>query len=201
VKDVKTIKNTYVGTSIVSVLLGLFLVIRPEASGNAISYIIGACFIFYGVVHIVSYLISKDESFYQYDLAKGIITVTVGVFLIVQPSFVVSILPTLLGFIILVSGIFGLQSSINMLRRSPSKSWVAVFVPAVITIVLGILIVVNPFQWAKALLVVIGGCLIWNGVSNFWTHLCLSKRVKEAQTKAESIETTAQEGDPLNEDK
>ena len=180
--NIKSIKNTYVGVSLISVILGLFLVIKPEISSNIISYIIGAGFVFYGVVHILTYILLKDDSFYQYDLAKGIITTAIGVFFIIKPTFIASILPTILGIAILVNGIFGLQSSLNMLRNS-RKRWLTVFIPAVITIGLGILILTNPFKWTAMLLVIIGGCLIWNGISNFWTHLCLCKKLKEAEKK------------------
>lgn len=199
-KDVKKIKNAYVSTSLISFVLGLFLVLKPATSGNIISYILGTCFIFYGVVHIVTYIIAKNENFYQYDLAKGIITVSIGIFFILRPSFIISILPTLLGFAILVNGIFGIQSSINMLRAT-SKGWLAVFIPAIITIILGMLIVINPFEWAKMLLVIIGGCLIWNGVSNFWTHICISKKFKEVQSKTQPIDTTADESNDINQNK
>lgn len=199
-KDVKKIKNAYISTSLISFVLGLFLVLKPETSGNIISYILGACFIFYGIVHIVTYIIVKNENFYQYDLAKGIITVSIGIFFILRPSFIISILPTILGFAILINGIFGIQSSINMLRAD-SKKWLAVFIPAIITIVLGMLILINPFKWAQMLLVIIGGCLIWNGVSNFWTHICIAKKFKEIQTQQQPIDTTADESPILKQDK
>lgn len=192
IKNIKNIKNTYIGVSLISVLLGLFLVIKPETSSNIISYIIGAGFVFYGAVHILTYILVKNDSFYQYDFAKGIIFFIIGVFFILKPTFIVSILPTILGLAILINGIFGLQSSINMLRSSKQR-WLTVFIPSIITIVLGILIVTNPFNWAKNLLIILGGFLIWNGISNFWTHLCLCKKLKEFEKKENSIDTTADE--------
>lgn len=188
----KNIKHTYVGISLISLLLGLFLVIKPETSSNIFSYIIGGGFVFYGIVHIATYILIKEDSFYQFDLAKGIITTTIGAFFIFKPTFIVSILPTILGFAILINGIFGLQSSINMFRNS-RKRWLSVFIPSIVTIILGILIVLNPFNWAKALMMIIGCCLIWNGLSNFWTHFCICKKVKEAKNKETPIETTAEE--------
>lgn len=185
----KTIKQTYIGISLVSVLLGLFLVIKPETSSNIFTYIIGAGFVFYGVVHMVTYILVKNDSFYQYDLAKGIITTIIGVFFILKPTVIASILPMTLGIAILINGIFSLQSSINILRNT-SSNWLRVLIPAVITIALGLLIVLNPFASVKTLLIIIGCCLIWNGISNFWTHLCVSKKVKEAQVE---IETSAEE--------
>ena len=189
INQVKAIKQTYIGVSLVSILLGIFLVVKPETSSNIFTYIIGACFVFYGVVHMATYILVKNDSFYQYDLAKGIITTTIGVIFILKPTIIASILPMILGIAILVNGIFGLQSSINILRNT-STTWVRVLIPAIITIALGLLIVLNPFESVKTLLIIIGCCLIWNGISNFWTHLCVSKKVKEAQTE---IETSAVE--------
>lgn len=190
----KTIKNTYVGVSLVSVALGLFLILKPEMSYNIISYIIGAGFVFYGMVYALNYILVKSESFYQYDLAKGIVSVICGVFFIIKPTVIASILPTLLGLAILINGIFGIQSAINILRNS-SKHWLTVLIPSIVTIVLGMLMLINPFNWAKNLLVILGAFLVWNGVSNFWTHLCLCSKVKEAEKVNSSIETTAEEKD------
>ncbi|MCD7800834.1 MAG: DUF308 domain-containing protein [Ruminococcus sp.] len=189
VSSIKTIKQTYVGISLISVLLGIFLVIKPETSSNIITIIIGACFVFYGVVHIASYILIKNDSFYQYDLAKGIITASIGIFFIMKPTIIASILPMVLGIAILINGIFSMQSSFNILRNT-SSNWIRVLVPAIITIVLGILIILDPFGSVKTLLIIIGCCLIWNGISNFWTHICLSKKVKESQIE---IETSAEE--------
>jgi len=189
VSSIKTIKQTYVGISLISVLLGIFLVIKPETSSNIITIIIGACFVFYGVVHIASYILIKNDSFYQYDLAKGIITASIGIFFIMKPTIIASILPMVLGIAILINGIFSMQSSFNILRNT-SSNWIRVLVPAITTIVLGILIILDPFGSVKTLLIIIGCCLIWNGISNFWTHICLSKKVKESQIE---IETSAEE--------
>jgi uncharacterized membrane protein HdeD (DUF308 family) len=161
-------------------------------SSNIISYIIGAGFVFYGVVHIFTYILVKNESFYQYDLAKGTISVMCGVFFILKPTVIASILPTILGLAILINGIFGLQSAMNILRNS-TKNWLVVLTPSIVTILLGLLILANPFHWAKNLLIILGAFLVWNGVSNFWTHLCLCKKEKEAEKIKSSIETTADE--------
>lgn len=189
-KNVKSIKNTYLGVSIVSILLGLFLVIKPEISLNIISYIIGGAFVFYGVVHVATYLLVKNESLYQYDLAKGLITAGIGAFFIFRPELIVSTLPFVLGLAILVNGVFSLQSAINMVRNTKGKSWIAVLIPAIVTVVLGILIIVNPFSWAKALLIIIGAGLIWNGLSNLLTNICISKKIKEFEKVTAPIDTT-----------
>jgi uncharacterized membrane protein HdeD (DUF308 family) len=97
-----------------------------------------------------------------------------------------------LGLAILINGIFGLQSAMNILRNS-TKNWLVVLTPSIVTILLGLLILANPFHWAKNLLIILGAFLVWNGVSNFWTHLCLCKKEKEAEKIKSSIETTADE--------
>lgn len=194
----KNVKNAYMVTSIISLILGLFLVIKPEISSNIISYIIGAGFVFYGVVHIMSYIFVKDEDLFQFDLAKGIITTGIGLFFIFKPTFIVSVLPFVLGVAILINGIFSLQSACNFYRHS-SKNWLSVFIPSLITIILGALVVINPFKWAKALLVIIGAFLIWNAIWDFWTHFCISKKVEELNKKNSAIDTTCSE--PIKEDK
>lgn len=186
-KTKKKKNNTYMVISIVSLILGLFLVIKPEVSSNIISYIIGSGFIFYGVVHIITYILVKDENLFQYDLAKGLITSAIGLFFIFRPNFIVSLLPLGLGIAIIFNGVMSLQSACNFYRNSP-KHWLTVFIPSLITIVFGALIVVNPFKWAKALLVIIGCVLIWNAIWDLWTHYCINKKVEELEKKASAID-------------
>jgi uncharacterized membrane protein HdeD (DUF308 family) len=190
--------NTYMVISLVSLVLGLFLVIKPEVSSSIISYVMGAGFIFYGVVHIITYVLVKDDNLFQFDLAKGIITTAIGLYFIFKPTFIVSILPFVLGMGILVNGICNLQSACNFYRTS-RKHWLTVFIPSIVTILLGVLIVVNPFKWAKVLLVVIGCVLIWNAILDLWTHHCINKKVQEAEKKASAIVMEKSESDePLN---
>lgn len=186
-KKFKNRNNTYMVISIISLILGLFLVIKPEVSSSIISYVMGAGFIFYGVVHIITYILIKDESLFQFDLAKGIITTAIGLYFIFKPTFIVSILPFVLGIAILINGVFSLQSACNFYRNSP-KNWLTVFIPSIITIVFGVLVIVNPFKWAKALLIVIGSVLIWNAIWDIWTHYCINKKVDEFEKKMSAID-------------
>lgn len=190
--------NTYMVISIISLVLGLFLVIKPEMSSNIISYVIGAGFVFYGVVHITAYILVKDEDIFQFDLAKGLITSAIGLFFIFKPTFIVSLLPLALGIVILCNGIMSLQSACNFYRNG-KKHWLTVFIPSLITIILGVLVVINPFEWAKTLLIIIGCILIWNAIWDIWTHYCITKRIKEFEKKTSAIDV--EKVDTINEDK
>ena len=72
-----------------------------------------------GAVNLIGYAMSKgdapsDES--SDGLATGIVLLLLAVFIVIKSEFVISIIPFVLGFMITVKGVVGVQSAINLKR-------------------------------------------------------------------------------------
>ena len=74
------------------------------------------------------------------------------------------------GGLIALNGFFNLAQALDQ-RREQYTRWTASLAMAILTIVLGLLIVFNPFSTMEMLVVAIGIIIIYNGVSNLLIEL------------------------------
>ena len=71
---------TSILSSLVFLLLGILLVVNPDAMVQAISYVIGVLLIAIGIVKVISYFTSKDDYlFYDYRLIYGALCISLGI--------------------------------------------------------------------------------------------------------------------------
>ena len=76
----------------------------------------------------------------------------------------------LVGGLVLLNGIVNLAQALDQKRRYYNR-WVFSLAMAILTIVLGGLIMLNPFSTMEMLVVAIGIIIIYNGVSNLLIEL------------------------------
>ena len=96
--------------SIVFVILGLFLFIKPDITIEIISYIKGASLIVLGVISIIKYFKSDiGISTFSFDLVYGVLVIIAGVYFIVKPSLLEVLFPTILGIWIIINSVTHLR--------------------------------------------------------------------------------------------
>ena len=93
--------------SIMLVVLGFLLIFESEATIVSISYIIGAIIIVLGVVAGLKYVKNiNNNSRNELDIVYGIVSVVLGVVIIKNPHAIASIIPFIVGIIIIIKNIF-----------------------------------------------------------------------------------------------
>ena len=160
------IKRGYTTSSIAYLLIGLALLIWPAHSLRLVCYLFGAVILIKGVTSIWAFAHSAERFFFNYfGLVFGVAACALGLFLLVKPDTIVSVLPVLVGIFIILDGLVRLQSALE-LRRANSSKWYSLLILAGLSAVLGIVIFVNPFKTAEILVMAIGIVLIIEGVLN-----------------------------------
>jgi uncharacterized membrane protein HdeD (DUF308 family) len=97
------------------------------------------------------------------SIVTGITLIAVGVILCVYPDFIASILTIALGVILIVDGAIKLQHCINIAQMKDKYWWVSLIV-SLLAIVLGIVVLCNPFSSRAALMIFIGVSLIVDAI-------------------------------------
>ena len=162
----KGMKRDTLLTGAVCIVLGLVLLLWPGIALHLVGKLLGAIAVLFGAANILAYFRSDFmRPVFRFGLFYGAAFVLVGLFLFVRSGAVASIVPLVFGIVLLVSGISQLQSALD-LRRMGDERWWLTFLPAAITLVLGLFLVFNPFGSAALLVRVIGACLIYEGVTN-----------------------------------
>ena len=169
---------------IVYFILGLLMVIFPGTVNDIINYIIGGLLMLFGIDYIVRYLSNNKVTTYsKYSLTVGIVPIICGVFLICNPEVLVSIIPFVAGMIILMDAFEKLKHAIDLKKMNYDEWWVDLVV-AILFIVFGIIVIMNPFDAAKLLIRILGIFFLVDCFIDVWTNFSYEKiKIKNGEDK------------------
>ncbi len=166
-------------TSIIFILVGIFLIIKPETTLSLISYILGIIILVNGIMNLIRYFSNRGTGdLFDFGFIFGIMGVVVAVIFISQPNMIASIIPLILGVWILVNGVVKLQFSMN-LRNYQNASWSRSAVISSLNILLGIVLILNPFKGAIVITQIIGGFLILYAVLDLLESRTIKKTLQD----------------------
>lgn len=178
-KEVKQFSKSYIFISALYVVLGVVLLVWPTLSVQMICYGLAVAMIVIGISYGIMYF-TKDniEGFLQMDLVIGIICLAFGIFVLLNPTFLSSVLPFAMGIILLLGAIVKIQSAFNM-KKLRFKKWYLVLICAIVIGALGAVLLWNPFKEEKYMILYIGICLILDGLTNLISLICIQTRLRK----------------------
>ena len=154
----KSLINSFFRSSIISsislIAFGALLIVQSEATIITISYIIGAILIALGVIAGLRFFKSKDTK-NDLDIIYGVVCIILVIVVIKNPEAIASIIPFIIGFVIIVNSATKLQYSLE-LKREKNKLWLSTMLLSIIMLVCGIVLIFNPFKGAVLLTRVVG---------------------------------------------
>lgn len=166
--NMKAEKRAYILLSLIQFLLGVYLLIRPENSFSFVCHVTGGVMVVYGIIKLIGYF-TKDmyELAFQFDFAIGIISALLGCLLLFQWEHIMKLFPTFVGVLILIDGVFKIQTSLDA-RRFGLKKWWLILVLAMAAGAAGFVLLVKPIEATKLIMQLIGLNLMIDGVLNLW---------------------------------
>ena len=178
------LKKNWVVSSLVLVVLGLMLLLFPGSALRAVCYIAGGFSIAFGVISTVRYFRDNRSApfTFQSGLLAGLICFGVGLFMISHPETVMGMVPTLFGVVLVGYGIGGILRAVDAKKAGVSK-WGILLALAILTVALGAVILSDPFGALETVIMVIGGCLIYEGASDIVAVIITGKRLKEEKSE------------------
>lgn len=177
--------------SIVYIIVGLIMLLNPNFISDAVNYVIGVLVIIYGIIYSVTLYQKKDTEIYgKFDFLAGIICISFGLFLILNPDILVSLIPFCTGVIIFMDAIRFVVNSIK-LKKLNYRSWIVNFIVGLIFLTFAIYIIINAKNISYLLIRFIGGFLIVDAILDFFTIIRL--RNNEKTTSLKVIEAEIEE--------
>ncbi len=177
---VKRLKLDCLLVAILSILFGVTLLIWPTLSTLAACYLLGSVLTVCGILRIISYFRDGTRSLFQTDLFLGLVFTVGGIWILLSPNAVGSLVFALLGIVILLHGFLDLQEALD-LRRAGYQYWWAVLLLGLASIALAALVLFNPFQSLTVLTMFIGASLIYDGVSEVWIIARVSSILRDQE--------------------
>lgn len=181
VKPMKAAKISYIIISALLCVFGVVMMAVPELSVTVVGTVLGIAMIVFGIVKLAAYF-SKDlfRLAFQYDLAFGILLAAVGVITLCHPGEAMTFLCVMFGIPVLADGLFKIQVAVDAKRFGIGQWWLVLLL-AVLTGVIGLLLVLRPTEGAQALVMLMGASLFLDGALNLTVALCAVKVVAHQQ--------------------
>ena len=164
-KRISEIRLSFTLAAMIDIVLGLLLIFMPNTSRKLLCTLVGAGITAYGLLSIVSYLLSKGEQSYTPALLLGICALAFGVFSLIQPTFLMDFLFVVIALIIILASINGIRRALN-LRSFGFIRWRAVLICALVTLALALSAVFFPGLYGNLLMMLCGSLLVATGVSD-----------------------------------
>lgn len=171
-KEIK--KNRLIG-SIACFLMGAALFLRPAKIMKIACFLIAAVILIHAATSFFEYVKQKKQGYTGTGtLISAIIGVILGLFVLGSYRLIMSFIPFVLGIFVIFSGINKLEDAMLLKKADFSNGVPMIF--AIINIVLGLILILNPFG-ATALVFQVGGVmLMYSGVTDIISQIHSSRK-------------------------
>ena len=139
-KFLKRTNWTDILTSMLFLILGILLIIKPSETISVISILLGMVLFIMGFLKLVDYFTSKDKE--DYLLIFALIATVLGVIVLCCSDVITGIFRVALGIWIIASGIRNFQTSL-VWKEVKSELWTVTVLCALLMIIAGIVILVS----------------------------------------------------------
>lgn len=185
----------------VYIIMGIVLLVFPEASAQTFCYVIGISAIVIGVFTILIYLFREvQKNYYRNDFVLGSMEILLGAVVLYKAELVVSLIPYILGILVVFSGILKLQTTIDV-RRMRLGTELVFLILSLVNIAWGIVLILDPFRAYMAdqiaalrmLFIFIGIGLLFSGISDTISTLYMSRMVRRVERQGAPVDLTVRE--------
>lgn len=176
---IQAAKLGYIIVSLLLCTLGIVLIAVPDFSASLLCRVGGLLLILFGIIKIIGYC-SKDlyRLAFQYDLAFGILLIALGAVLLLRTETMVNVIWVLLGISILADALLKIQIAVDS-KIFGIQQWWLIFSMAILTGVIGFLLVFRPSESARVIMVLLGVSLLFEGILNLVTILTAVKIIRD----------------------
>ena len=164
-------------SAIITIIVGIVLLFLPNLSNKVVGIITGVIFIIFGITTAYKYLKRDGAKIYSLNLVFAILYLILGLVIIIFPFSVIEFVTVCLGLFLVVNGATEINYGL-WLKRGGSKAWLVTLVAGILLVILGIMIVFNPFT-AFALTQITGAFLIISGIINLSDAITFKTKAKE----------------------
>ena len=186
----RKIKADVILSAILCIILGIVLFVYTAQATNLICTILALFLIVMGAGHIVTYLLNKNKNTVR--LICGIIVLVIGVWILANPAVVISLIPAIIGVILLLHGIEGIRLAVDT-KQANDTAWISGLILSVITIIFGLVLIVRAFEAAQIAFKVVGIALIYDGVSKLFIVSRAAKATRNMEQDFNAVDGEANE--------
>ena len=158
--------------SIIFVIFGVLLILKPEETLGAISIILGIVFIAMGVLKLVEYYTSKTKE--DLLLTTALIAVIFGVIVLFSSGTITTLFKIIIGIWIIGAGVMDLQTTL-IWKEVKSPYWTTAVLFSLLMILAGMIIIMIE----NILPTIVGVMIIIYGVLDIIDRIIFIKKIDD----------------------
>lgn len=181
----KKVKADFMFSSALCILLGIIIVIYRDGVINLLGRVLAVLMIIIGVVYLGSFLLNLATN--GFSVVVGILVLGAGIWVLNQPAAILSLVPVIIGVLLLFHGIRAVMETISA-KRLGYEAWIVNLALAVICVLSGFICVFDAFHVVENAMVLVGIILIFNGATNIWIAAAAVRAAKEYERRNGTID-------------
>ena len=176
-KAFNRITNITIAMSILAIIIGLVLIFYPAMSLRTLG-IVGAVYLVLNGIMMIILEARLSKIYVPFEsMMTSILSIVLGIVLFVYPGSASILLTIAFGVWMIVSSINSIKLAL-FLKRIKDFPSILMIILSVLEIILGILVIANPFEASITLTLYLGIMLIIHSIFNIIDVIVLKKNVK-----------------------
>lgn len=158
--------------SIIFVLFGALLIVKPNEILDAISMILGIIFISMGVLKLIEYYVSDTKE--DYLLTMALLTVIFGTIILFASDGILSLFRIIIGAWIIFAGVMDFQTTLQW-KEFKSPFWIVAVLFSILMMFSGIVILINK----NIILTTLGVIIVVYGVLDVIDRVIFMRKISD----------------------
>ena len=192
---VKKMSVVSIISSLIFIVTGVFLLIKPETALNVVCYVLGVILVLWGVISIIQFFSDKTSTNYlSLSFIFGSFVFIFGIIILIKPRIIENILPLILGVWMVINGVTKLSYALSAFKQN--KNMLSI-IGSIFIVIFGVTLIFNPFEGAKIFTQLIGIVLIVYSILDLVESISISLSIKNnsEDTDGKIIEAKYKEKD------
>lgn len=178
-------------TAILSIILGVVFFMYPVDTVDTISRVIAVIIFIFGVAQIGTGMVRRPG--FSITTTMGILITAVGIWTFIKPAGLLGVIPFFIGLLILYHGLLGAKAAVDA-GRCKLERWGVLFGLSVVTIIVGVVTILNAFDIVILTARLVGLFLVYDGISGLIVVIrarLAIRRYERAMKENEPVEVVA----------
>ena len=190
----KSFKTNRMIFAIGALVIGIILLVWPGKSLMILAKCVGVLLAVGGLASAFMFIKDHETASRSLLLVMAVIMLVCGIVIFLHPDELVKLIPTIMGVLVVISGIINLGETFLLNRRKYGRWWITLLV-SLATIAGGIFLISNAFKLASLITRIAGGILIFDGVSDLWVLSRIHVSEKNETVDVEAVEVPVTPGE------
>lgn len=184
-EKLKKAKADVIFSAVLCVVVGVVLLLWPAETIGIFCKVLAVGLVVMGAVYVGSYIV--NSRLHPLSGILGLIVLLVGVWIFLKPESVVSLIPIVIGVILVFHGVQDVMLAFET-RGNHYERWWGMLIIGAISLIAGVIIIVDAFGVVTLAVQFIGVALLYDGISDLWIVTRIWHAMKMLKQEAEALD-------------